>query len=101
MRLGLALIFAAIGADAQNVDVQVRNVTLHTNSYAVLEIRHLRGQMIPLRRNQPVTFDDAASFVTRISSAQIAIDVSVLSELMNRYVFAYPGAPLKNVEIAV
>jgi hypothetical protein len=95
------VIIAAIMADAQAVEVQVRNINLHLQSSVILEIRQLRGQMIPLRRNQPVTFDDATSFVTRIRSAEIGVDASTLTELMNSYVFAYPGAPLKNVEITI
>lgn len=46
-------------------------------------------------------FDDAGSFFTRINSGEIAIDVKTLSDLLNRRVFAYPGAPLKNISVSI
>src|SRR5258706_15893069 len=101
MRLDFALMIAAVAADAQSVEVQARNINLRLDSYVILEVRRLRGQLIPLRRNQPVNFDDVNSFLMRIRSAEIAIDASTLTDLMNRYVFAYPGAPLKNIEISI
>ena len=66
-----------------------------------MEVRSLRGQMVPTRKNRPVTFDDVNSFVTRIGSAEIAINVKTLSDLLNRRVFAYPGASLKNISVTV
>ncbi|HWZ32304.1 MAG TPA: hypothetical protein VNX18_13265 [Bryobacteraceae bacterium] len=97
----LTLVWAASVADPRAVEVQVRNVNLHLDASIVLQIRRLRGQMAPLRKNLPVTFDDSGSFVTRIRSAEIAIDASTIADIMNRYVFAYSGAPLKNIEITV
>ena len=96
------LLLAATPVDPRAVEVEVRNINLHLDSSSlVLQIRRLRGQLTPLGKNKPVTFDDPNSFVTRIRSAEIAIDANVLADLMNRYVFAYRGAPLKNIEIAV
>jgi hypothetical protein len=40
------------------------------------------------------------SFVTRITSAEIAISTSTVSDLLNRRVFDYPGAPLKKNSIS-
>jgi len=57
--------------------------------------------MVPTGKDRPVTFDDVNSFVTRINSAEIAIDAKTLSDLLNRRVFAYPGAPLKNISITM
>src|SRR5262249_18409902 len=51
------------------------------------------------RENQPVTFDDVNSFVTRINSAEVAIALTTLTDLLNNRVFGYPGAPLKNISI--
>jgi hypothetical protein len=97
--IALWLMCAAIGSESTLVEVQMRHVTLHIDSAVVLEIRYLRGQMAPAHGNQPVTFDDSRSFVTQIRSAEIAIDAATLSELLNHHVFAYPGAPLKNLSI--
>ena len=81
------------------VEIQMRSVSLHLDPCTVLEVRRLRGEMVPTRAGQPVTFDDAASFATHISSAEIAIRAATLSYLLNERVFAYPGAPLKHITI--
>ncbi len=83
------------------VEVQARNVNLHVDQSIVLEIRNLRGQMIATRDTEPVNFDDVTSFVTRISSGEVAMSGQAMSDLMNRYVFAYSGAPLKKVEVTI
>ena len=83
------------------VEVQMRNVNLHLDPSIVLEIRSLRGQMVPASRIKPVTLDDANSFGMRIDTAEIAFSAKNLSDLLNKYVFAYPGAPLKEIVITV
>lgn len=83
------------------VEVQMRNVNLHLDRSVVLEIRSLRGQMVPTSRIKPVTLDDANSFGMRIDTAEIAFSAKNLSDLLNKYVFAYPGAPLKVIVITV
>jgi len=65
----------------------------------VLEIKTLRGQLVPTHRDRPVTFDDVNSFTARINTAEIAISLKTLSDLLNQHVFAYPGAPLKNITL--
>ena len=83
------------------VEVQMRNVNLHLDHSIVLEIRDLRGQMAPTSGTKPVTLDDVTSFVTRIDSAEIALSATSLADLLNGYVFAYPGAPLKKLSITM
>jgi len=83
------------------VEVQMRNVNLHLDRSLVLEIRSLRGQMIPTSRIKPVTLDDVNSFGMRIDSGEIALSAKNLSDLLNKYVFAYPGAPLKDIVITI
>jgi hypothetical protein len=85
------------GQASPPVEIQMRNVNLHLDNSIILEIRRLRGAMIPTRPAAPVSLDDPRSFVTRINSAEIAISTLTLSKLLNGYVFAYPGAPLKNI----
>jgi hypothetical protein len=83
------------------VEVQMRNLNLHLEHSIVLQIRRLRGQMIATGEAEPVTFDDAKSFVTRISSAEIGMTGASMSALLNQYVFAYDGAPLKNIVVTM
>jgi hypothetical protein len=81
------------------IEVQMRNVNVHLDEFIVLEVRRLRGRMVPTSGSKPVTLDDPSSFLTRIDSAEIALSASVMSNLLNRYVFAYPGAPLKDIVV--
>ncbi len=102
----LTIICGAAGGRAQTatparppVELQMQNVNLHLDKLIVLEVRRLRGQMVPLADGKPVILDDLNSFVTRISSAEIAMSTAVLSDLLNKYVFAYPDAPLKQIVV--
>jgi hypothetical protein len=86
---------------APAVELQISNVNLHLDRSVVLEIRHLRGQMAPTNHTEPITLDDVNSFEVRINSAEIAVSARTMADLPNNYVFAYPGAPLKHIEITV
>jgi hypothetical protein len=84
-------------ARTQPVEIEIRNVNFRIDQSIVLEIRRLRGEMVPTSASEPASFDDKNSFVTRIVSAEIAISTQSMSDLLNRYAFAYPDAPLKNL----
>jgi len=96
---GSALHPQDISLISSTVELQIREVNLHLDSSTVLEIKALRGEMVPTRKNRPVTLDDTTSFVTRISQGEIAISLGTLSALLNQRVFAYPHAPLKNITL--
>ncbi len=83
------------------VEMQMRNVNLHLNPSVVLEVRSLRGQMVATSEGKPATLDDVNSFIARIDSAEIAVSTKVMSDLLNKYVFAYPGAPLKQIVMTI
>ena len=53
--------------------------------------------MFDRRVGQPLNFDDKGSFILNIEQAQVGIDGPSLSDLMNHYVFAYQGAPLRDL----
>jgi hypothetical protein len=42
------------------IEVQMRYVNLHLNQFIVLEIRSLRGQLVPTSATKPVTLDALA-----------------------------------------
>ena len=86
---------------AQPVQVQMRNVNFWADHNIILEIHRLRGEMVPTQHNRPVTFDDSNSFIIRIESAEIVMRAESLANLLNSYVFAYPGAPLKNIRVTI
>ena len=80
--------------------VEMKNVNFRSQDDLVLRIRGLRGAFLRRNPSTPVVFDDKRSFVMRIDSGTVGIRLDDLAELMNNYVFAYPKAPLKKIEIS-
>lgn len=78
----------------------MRNVVLHVDEQTVVDVRRLRGEMIPTRADAPPVFDDKRSFSVRIDTAEIAIGTDSLSRLLNGYVFNYAGSPLKKLQVS-
>ena len=83
------------------VQFQIKNVHLMLARDIALEVAHLRGQLERTNASVPVTFDDGASFVVNIDSASVAVTAASMTALMNSYVFAYEGAPIKNVTMTI
>lgn len=83
------------------IEIQMRNVNYRIARNIVLEVRTLRGRLQRTKPEIPVTFDDTASFAAEIDSAQVAISAASLTALMNSYVLAYDGAPIKNVVVTI
>lgn len=73
----------------------MRNVDFHVDETTALRIHELRGQLFDKERGKPLNFDDRRSFILRIFEATIGLQSPSLDNLMNRYVFGYPGAPLR------
>ena len=90
----------AIDTTSQGVATQVamRNVNFYVTRDAALRIRNLRGEMRSLRGG-PVVFDDKNSFVIHLSSAEVGLNGTDLSNIMNGVVFSYRGAPLKRLKV--
>lgn len=82
------------------VETEMKNVDFRIDQSIVLRIRDLRGHLASTEKGKPPTFDDKRSFSVDISSAEIGINTTDLSDLMNRYVLAYPGCRLRKVKIA-
>src|SRR5262249_26534163 len=89
------------GASARNgvVQIEMKNIDYHLDPETVLHIRNLRGALIATRYAVPVTFDDPRSFLLRVDGGEASITLDHLSAVMNRQVFAYKGAPFKDVRI--
>src|SRR5690242_19549952 len=85
---------------AGDVQVEMRRVDYMIDSAVVLQITYLRGALHPTG-NQPPYFDDRSSFTLDIDSAVIAISPTALGQLLDRYVFDYPGSPLRHLSIGV
>src|SRR5215471_13146574 len=86
---------------AGSVEIQMKNVNFRLASDIVLEVRSLRGRLERTNPEVPVTFDDSASFLVDIDSGEVAITPASLTALMNSYVLAYDGAPIKNVAMTI
>jgi hypothetical protein len=91
----------ATKAEEGAVEIQMRNVDFRLASDIDLEVRTLRGRLKRTKPDRPVTFDDSDSFVLEIDAGEVAITAASLSALLNSYVFAYPGAPIKNLQVSI
>jgi hypothetical protein len=87
--------------DTGRVQVQMEHVDFHVDQTAVLHIRYLRGELLPTSQGSPPYFDDKGSFVLSIDSARIGISAAALSDVLNRYTFAYAGSPLRGLTVTV
>jgi hypothetical protein len=101
--LALAVPAAAGAQSAPDhlVQVQMRNVAFHVDSTIVLDIAYARGRLKRVAPDHPPYLDDKRSFVLALDTARIGISPAALSGLLNRYTFAYPGAPLRRLTITI
>jgi hypothetical protein len=97
----LPVIVWAQGQEGRDVAVQMRHVDFHVDSSIVLGIDYLRGELKPTSPEHPPYFDDKHSFTLSIDTARIVISPRSLSDLLNRYTFAYPGSPLRHLSISI
>src|SRR3954452_25424370 len=86
---------------AKNVEVQMQHVDFHVDSSIVLRIGYLRGALQPVSPDHSPYFDDKHSFVLGIDTASVTMTPGGLSDLLNRYTFAYPGSPLRHLKITI
>lgn len=91
---------AVLGARTEPVATRMHNVTLHLGKGVVLRISDLSGHLIG-SADGPVLFDDVNSYLVSIDSARVAMDAESLTNLMNNHVFAYKGAPLKDLKVSI
>jgi hypothetical protein len=83
------------------VQIEMKNVRLHADEGIVLEVRHLRGEMISRDAGRPPIFDDQRSYVLRVHTAEVALDMPSLTNLMNHHIFAYENAPLSDITVEI
>lgn len=77
--------------------IEMRNVTMHLDERATIRVRRLRGEMVSTAPGQPAVLDDRESFSIRVSSGTVALTAEDLTTLLNDFIFAYRGAPLKHL----
>lgn len=86
---------------ASTTQTEMRNVDFRFDDAIILHVHHARGEMFAKHRGDPLNFDDKHSFVFKIANGKIGIDGPSLSALMNHYLFAYRGAPLRDLQITI
>lgn len=77
----------------------LKNTFLRVDPEIGIFIKHLEGELEPKRQGDPVIFDDIRSFVYHVYRGQMTIDGANITRLMNKYVFNYPGSPLKDLKV--
>lgn len=88
-----------LGSAAADVQLEMKNVRLHVADGIVLDVTRLRGVMISKASGTPPVFDDQRSYTLRLRSADIAMDVASLQNLLTRHVFAFEGSPVSDTQI--
>jgi hypothetical protein len=87
-------------ASTVSTNVTMLNVDFHTGEGVVLRIRRLAGEMHAVK-NGIVDFDDIMSYELDVSSAQVGLNGTDLTNLMNNHVFAYRGSPLSHLRVEI
>jgi hypothetical protein len=82
-------------------EAEMHNVDFHLDEITILDIHQLRGQMVSKEPGTPVNFDNKNAFVLRVDTGRIGMKSASLDSLMNRYVFAFPNAPLRQLHITM
>ena len=81
--------------------VFMRNVDFHIDPGTIMSIDELRGAMAAKKAGDPLNFDNKTTFILKIDTARIALHPASLDNLMNRYVFGYPGAALRDLHASM
>ena len=79
----------------------MKGVYLMVDPEIVLEVRCLRGKLVPTREGNIPWFDDPSSFVVKIDQGEIAMTPASMTSLLNKYVFNGPDAPVEDVKIEI
>jgi hypothetical protein len=82
------------------VRTAMKNVDFHLTDTIVVRIAALEGKLASDNGGVPV-FDDKRSFHLEVDSASIQVQPQAMTNALNEYVFAKPGAPLKNLALTI
>ena len=89
----------AVQSAPTDVQLEMKNVRLRVDDGIVLGVSRLRGVMIARDGGSHPVFDDQQSYVLHLYTGQMSMDMTSLQNLMNRHVFGYQGAPLKDLTV--
>jgi hypothetical protein len=80
-------------------EMSMRNVYFHVDDDILLRVRHMRGRIQDLAGKHLIVLDDKKRLELQMAFAEIALTADDLTTLLNRYVFGYPGSPLKQLVV--
>jgi hypothetical protein len=83
------------------VNTRFQGVRFRVWKGVALDLEQLTGRMLSRRDDGVVSLDDKTSFVLSIDTGRVGLPLDDLARLMNTYVFAYRGAPLRDLSFAV
>jgi hypothetical protein len=90
---------AATTDSAAKTWIEMRNVDLRVLGRAHMRVRQLHGEVISTKPGVIPILDTTTSFKIRITGGTVALSGPSLSILLNEYVFAYKGSPLRDLEV--
>ena len=92
---------AAIPVPPGPIDIEMKNVHLRMDDGIALDITYLRGQMISRTPGQPPVFDDPQSYILRVASGEVSMDMPSLEALLNQRIFAGPDSPMTDIHVSI
>jgi hypothetical protein len=81
--------------------IMMRDVNLHIDDAHVMQVHDLQGQVVPEHVGAIALLDDPASFRIRVTSGTVDLAGPDLAALLNGYVFAYKGAPIRDIRARI
>jgi hypothetical protein len=81
--------------------VTMREVNLHIDDQQVMRVRELHGQVSPTVPGTVPLLDDPSSFRIRVTNGTVDLSGPALAALLNEYVFAYKGAPIRDLRARI
>jgi hypothetical protein len=90
---------AGVAGEAPRVQIEMHNVRLRVLDGVILQVNRLRGEMESRVEGRPPIFDDQASYTLHVATAEMSMDMSSLTTLLNRRVFNDPDGPISGVAV--
>lgn len=78
----------------------MRNLWLHVAEGVVLDIKTLDGEFVSHSQTEPPVFDDPKSYTLRVKTADMQLDSSSLTNLLQQSLKEHP-APISDVKITI
>ena len=82
-------------------EASMRNVLFHLDDDIQLRIHRLRGRLVDATGEHLAVLDDKKRVVLDIAYGDVGLSPEDLTLLLNRYVFAYKGSPLKGLVVKI